>query len=258
MQQVLCASTVGFAQDYLHRITWFVGVSWPNLGKEKAVVSITQGSSSEVYWFTRACRKLKTNNIACDFYKWNWFEFAVYGDTCPLAAFGGLIRHNTQQYAHSLPVVYPVSSASAMSLRAICLRACATSHHVGLPWCMCLISQESSISTMHCCGSDWYWPLMSSSMEGGRPNASPSSLYMEFTCFSWISRLSRLTLSSRGEGMIQIGCQRIECYVTWICTIYTLSPWDIYMNVHCMINEGMLPQIREFSEAIWELLFSLY
>jgi len=49
MQQVLCASTAGFAQDYLHQITWFVGISWPNLGKEKAVVSIIQGSSSEVY-----------------------------------------------------------------------------------------------------------------------------------------------------------------------------------------------------------------
>jgi len=154
-------------------------------------------------------------------------NFAVYRLIGPLAAFGGLIRHNTQQCTHSLPVVYTVSSASAMSLRAICLRACATSHQVGLPWCMCLISQESSISTMHCWGSDWYWPLMSSSMEGGRPSASPSSLHMEFTCFSWISRLSKLTLSSRGEGMIQIGCQRMSCDI-YELALSIPSPHGIY------------------------------
>jgi len=76
---------------------------------------------------------------------------------------------------------------------------------------------------------------MSSSMEGGRPNASPSSLHMEFTCFNWISRLSRLTLSSRGEGMIQIGYQRIECHVTFMNFNYLyLLPMG-YIHVHGVI-----------------------
>jgi len=39
MWQALRLSTVGFAPDHLHWMTRFVWVCWPNVGKEKVVVS---------------------------------------------------------------------------------------------------------------------------------------------------------------------------------------------------------------------------
>lgn len=60
MWQTLHTGITGFAQDHLHWITWFVGVCWPTLGEEKAVIiSTIQGSSSEfrlqVNQLTREC-----------------------------------------------------------------------------------------------------------------------------------------------------------------------------------------------------------
>ena len=93
-----------------------------------------------------------------------------------------------------------LSSALARPFWFIFLRASATSVHVGDPRLRCLCSHASTISIMHCCGLVSNWPLMSSSMEGGRSKASPRSNHMGVTSRSCISKLSRFTNSSGGKG----------------------------------------------------------
>jgi len=47
VSQALCVGTIGFAQDHLHWMAWFICVCLPNVRKEKAVVSASHGSSSQ-------------------------------------------------------------------------------------------------------------------------------------------------------------------------------------------------------------------
>jgi len=93
----------------LHQITWF---RWNFLAK------LRQGEGSGKHHarvaavkFTDLLRRITSSKpIIYHVISENRFSlnFAVYGDTCPHAASGGLIRHNTQQCTHSLPVVYTV------------------------------------------------------------------------------------------------------------------------------------------------------
>jgi len=101
--------------------------------------------------------------------------------------------------------------------------------------------------------SDWRgWDLVDTQRHLSMPKA-PTTTKIGPDTRSWRDSGCRL------ETIFELHtpyCNKLFVFmITWLGLQHKAR---LQMNVHCMIKGGMLPQIWNFSEAIWELPFLLY